>query len=243
MYKYKKQKSILVFSLLILAGCSSPAVPTAVDPQVIYTAAAQTVQAQLNISRASTATAAALVASIPSATPQTQAPVLTTAIPPALSPVTNPSNTPSALQTLPVLSTVAPNGSPTPPGVPQLPATAAATVDTSGDKAEYIDQDPDDNTKIGENTGFNEVFKVKNVGSTTWTTTDYYVAQMNSTDALAEQSWFYIRKDVAPNGTASIITDMHTPQRSGTFESKWCLLNKANPLKCLAIFSVTIVVP
>ena len=241
-------KLIVVFfiTFVFLTGCNTKAPEPTLDPNLIYTAAAQTAQSQLIISLIGTGTAVAKTdESKPTATQPataTAAPISQTDTPASASSTDVSRITPGATAATPGTNqTVTTAGTST--GIIILTPTQVATGDATGDKAKYIDQDPDDGSKVGENIGFNEIFKVKNVGTTTWTTTDYYVAQLNASDSLTEQSWYNLRKDVKPGDTAAIITDMHTPSKSGTFESRWCLINKANPTKCLSIFSVSIVVP
>ena len=67
----KAVQIILLSSVVFLAGCNAPIAQPTLDPNMIYTAAAQTVQAQLAVASAGTATAAAVP---PTQAAPTQAP-------------------------------------------------------------------------------------------------------------------------------------------------------------------------
>lgn len=238
--KTKSVFLVLAVTLFFLTGCSteSEEEPT-VDPNMIYTAAAETVQAQLQVAQGGTATAAALAAALPTATMEQP-----TALPTAAG---NPAD-PNALviNLTPGVTAIVAAGATTLPTVAGVSAiatlvpTAAPTVNTTGDKAEYIDQDPDDGTTYGNDVGFNTTFQIKNTGTTTWDVDNYYLATMVSSDSLAEKNYALLREEVPPGKVTKIITDMHTPGTDGEYKSTWCFLNKNNPTKCLVIVYVTI---
>ena len=128
-----------------------------------------------------------------------------------------------------------------PVAIATLPPTASAVAPViTGDKGAYVDQNPDDGTLVTKNYDFDETWTIKNVGTTTWTTTDYYIADMTNSDQLAKKTWYFLKNDVAPNNIALLVVDMRSPGTSGQYKSSWCLINKANPSRCISIFDVTI---
>ena len=129
---------------LLLAACNAPSAPTP-DSKAILTQAAGTAAARL--------TEAAQALPPPTAT---QPPSPTD--PPAPAAPTNepPTNTPVA-----AIDTQAPTATPTSP-----PAGS-----TSGDAASYVaDVDYPDNTPIGAGEKLTKTWRIKNTGTTTWTT-------------------------------------------------------------------------
>jgi hypothetical protein len=252
-------QSILLLSLIALTGCNAQPPQPTLDPNMIYTAAAQTVQAQLINASAGTATAQASAAQATATQPA--APTLLATVPPAnnLAPATTQVATlsinltpgvtsvaPGSITAIPTLGIAIPGQTAAPTvsiAVATLPPTAAPPANTSGDKGQYVDQNPDDGTLIQKNTDWDQEWKIKNVGTTTWTTTDYYYARMVDGDQIAKKSWYFLTADVKPNTIGIFYADMKTPGTSGQYVSSWCLINKANTSKCIVIFNVTINVP
>jgi hypothetical protein len=234
----KAVQILLVGSMVFLSGCNAqPAQPT-LDPNMIYTAAAQTVQAQLAVSSAGTATAAAAQ---PAATAApTEGPTLLATVPAEPSPTFTMGATLS-INLTPGVTAAAPGTS---VAIATLVPTAlpAAPIVT-GDKGLLTNQDPDDGTLVNKNVNFDATFKVQNTGTSTWNTTDYYYAQLISGDQIAKKTWYFLPREVKPKDIVSLIVDMKTPDTSGKYKSSWCLLNKNNPTRCIVIFDLTINVP
>jgi hypothetical protein len=241
----KAVQIILLSSMLFLAGCNAPSAQPTLDPNVIYTAAAQTVQAQLVVASAGTATAAAVQPTQPPAAP-VDAPTLLATVP------ANPSPTFTLGATLSINLTP---GVTAVPGGPDAGPTVSVAIATlvptgtpiapipTGDKGAYVDQTVDDGTLVNKNTNFDQIFKIKNTGTTTWDTTNYYYADMTNSDQIAKKTWYFLQAEVKPNTIAQFTVDMKTPGTSGKYTSTWCLLNKANPSRCIVIFDTTINVP
>ena len=249
----KAVQGIMLGTIVFLAGCNAqPAQPT-LDPNMIYTAAAQTVQAQMAVASAGTATAAA-AAPTSTATPEAPAagPTLLATVPPGGPSPTFTMGATLSINLTPGVTAAAPVGAGTPTAsilivtqqpvaIATLPPTASAVAPViTGDKGAYVDQNPDDGTLVTKNYDFDETWKIKNVGTTTWTTTDYYIADMTNSDQLAKKTWYFLKNDVAPNNIALLVVDMRSPGTSGQYKSSWCLINKANPSRCISIFDVTI---
>ncbi|MCE1253555.1 MAG: hypothetical protein LWX83_08410 [Anaerolineae bacterium] len=226
---------ITLFVMGALSACNAaPAEPT-IDPNMIFTAAAQTVQAQLTVAAALNPTA--------TATPEpTQTSMPTVAPTLALTPATNPVSSDPAAATTPLviptqslaLATLAPS------------ATAAAAVDSSLiDRGEIVDQDPDDGETLGNDVDFDMTWTIKNTGTTTWTPGTgnceggYYLA-FGGGDRIGSgfANWYCIRDTVAPGGTAQFVVDMKTSGTDGKYNSIWCLMNGQK--KCIRMMDVTI---
>jgi hypothetical protein len=226
----------LVGVIIFLTGCNAPPAQPTLDPNMIYTAAAQTVQAQLVVASAGTATAAAVQ---PSAT---AAPTLLATVPAEPSPTFTQGATLSINLTPGV--TAQPAATTAGIAIATLPPTAAPVAPVlTGEKGLYMQQDPDDGSLIARNTDFDMTWEIKNVGTTTWNTTEYYYANMVTNDKLAKKTWYFLKNEIKPNDTGKLVVDMKTPDASGKYKSSWCLLNKANPTRCIVIFDVTINVP
>jgi len=246
----KAVQIVMVGTILFLTGCNAPPAQPTLDPNMIYTAAAQTVQAQLVVASAGTATAAAVQ---PTAA-VTEAPTL-------LPTVSNqPSDTPSgpvatlSINLTPGVTAAAPGGAiaTLPVGIGTIVPTTSIAIATlvptavpgapvpTGDKAQYLQQDPDDGALFNKSTNFDQIWKIQNTGTTTWDTTNYFYADMIASDSIAKKNWYPLQYDVKPKDVYKFIVDMKTPDTSGKYKSSWCLINKANPTRCIAIFDTTI---
>ena len=246
----KAVQIILLSSVVFLAGCNAPIAQPTLDPNMIYTAAAQTVQAQLAVASAGTATAAAVP---PTQAAPTQGPTLLATVPANPSPTFTMGATLS-INLTPGVTALAPGLTPVVLGTPvvggptasiaiaTLPPTAAPVVDTSGDKGILVNQDPDDGSLIGKNQDFDETFKIQNTGTTTWNPTDYDF-RLYSDNGLAKHNYYTLNQTVKPHEIVSAVVDMKTPNNSGQYKSSWCLINKNNISKCVALYWVIINVP
>jgi hypothetical protein len=250
----KAAQLILAGSMLFLVGCNAPPAQPTLDPNMIYTAAAQTVQAQLAVSSAGTATAAAVQPTATQPAP-TEGPTLLATVggQPTLgatlsinltpgAPTIAPGGATAVLPTVPVgIGTVAPTVS---IAIATLPPTAAPTVAVlTGEKGMLVNQDPDDGASFPRKFDFDQIFEIQNTGTTTWNTTDYLYSLAVGNDQLAKHTGYALPREVKPNDIVKLTVDMKTPDASGKFVSKWCLTNKNNPSKCIVYFDVTINVP
>ena len=181
---------VLVFASLALVACSPAQVSPTVNPEEIYTQAAETVQVGL------TQTAAALPSATPTVTPQPTA---------TLEP------TPLLPPTLDVTSTNAIQPSPTQP--------------RTADRAELSNQTPLDGTSMFPDQAFQLVWTLKNVGTTTWTTS--YQVRFFLGDATLRFGAADTRfpKEVKPGETLDLIFSMKAPNRAGDFNTIWVLTN------------------
>lgn len=205
----KKRKNglvllVLIATMVFTSGCGGQAAQTpTVDPKVVYTEVAQTVQAQI--------TSNAQLTPKPTNTLQptaTEGPIAT------LRPSSTPLGAGTAVPTLVVgAGTVA---------APTLASGATQPPAVSPDKMEYVSQSVADNTTYQRNEGFTQVWTLKNTGTTTWDAT--YLVRLyagpgfNSKDAS-------IGQEVKPGGLAKISVDMRAPDNQGEFTSVWVITN------------------
>jgi hypothetical protein len=210
--KNKTIAGILALTMILtfLAGCSgqTDATPTT-DPKMVYTQvaqqAAQTVAAQT--------TNAAKLTPKASNTPQ---PTDIPATP--VNTATKPATTPGA--GTPTVGTPAAG---TPAATkPAATATSNGTAAAVPDKALYVSQTVADGTTIKQNTGFEMTWRIKNVGTTTWTSN--YTIRLYAGNRLGVAD-FKLGKSVAPNATTDITVHMTAPTTSGTFVSYWVISN------------------
>ncbi len=194
---------ILLMSFL-LSGClnTAPAEPTP-DAQAIFNSAVQTIQAGL--------TQSALLT--PSATATLEPTVTFTVTVPPLQPIgqgTADPNQPSAtaLFTLPPLSPLA---------TATLPAVA------SGDKAEWVANQPPDGATVLTGAKFDVVWTVRNSGTTTWNTK--YKLVYFSGAKFHEKSSYGFREEVKPGNTTNLVIDAIAPSNPGDYETWWKLQN------------------
>ena len=217
--KIKQLSFISAFTLLLLlAACSgnTPAEPT-MSPDAIYTAAAETVQAEI-------ATKAALN---PTAT-NTAMPLPTNTLP-AVNPTAGTvplGGTPGA----PLTSAVAPTamlGAPAATLTP-LPTFTVVAGAPAAAKYELTGQDPADGTVLGKDYNFDAMWTIKNTGTTTWTK-EYRLAfftgdRMNPGNAA---NYYAFRNEVPPGESITVIADMKTPLTAGSYYSWWKLKDDA----------------
>ena len=207
-----KKKAILItlaFIVLpiLLMGCRSktPATPTS-NPDLIYTAAAQTADVRLT----------QIFQSTPSATP----------VPPT--PTIDPTQTAAAqtayaMQTQTAAMTLMPQGTATNTAVPTLPGG------TSGDRSVYV-SDPTipDGTVLAPGATFHKTWKLQNAGTTTWTTS--FTLVFISGDQMGTVTSVPLSQTVSPGQQVDISVDMVAPNTNGNYKGFWKLKNASGQL-------------
>ncbi len=197
--KIKIYTSTLIILLIpaIILGCTSkaPASPTT-NPNLIYTAAAQTADARLT----------QIFQSTPSATPVTPSPTVDFV-------------QTMAAETASALLTQAPTMTPTPP------TTAVATQPgPSADRAVFVaDVTIPDNTVLAPKAAFTKTWKLQNGGTTTWTTS--YALEFISGEQMGSVTSVKISQSVSPGAQIDISVDLVAPASNGTYQGYWKMKN------------------
>jgi hypothetical protein len=198
----KKHLGILVilFIPVIILGCSSqpPASPTS-NPDLIYTAAAQTADARLT----------QIFQSTPSATPITPSPTFDFV-------QTIAAETASALLTQAATITPSPQGT----------ATTQVPPGPGGDRAVFVaDVTIPDGTVLAPKAAFTKTWKLQNAGTTTWTTS--YSLEFISGEQMGTVTSVPILQSVAPGAQIDVSVNMVAPTNPGSYQSYWKMKNAA----------------
>jgi hypothetical protein len=196
-------KRLAIFSLLVLtlllSACNMPnGEPTESGAGLIFTAAAQTVQAQLTQVSGPPATAAPTPSGLP-----TSAAGQTPAVPPS--------------PTLGQATGQPPAATPVPPSPTPIPC----------DRAKFVkDVTIPDNSEVTAGAGFVKTWQLQNDGSCTWTT-GYSVVFTGGT-AMGAPASLALPASVAPGATVDITLSLTAPQDGGTYKAEFKLRNAAN---------------
>ncbi len=193
---------LLILSIpVILLGCANkaPASPTT-NPNLIYTAAAQTADARLT----------QIFLSTPSAT----------AIPP--SPTVDFVQT-MAAKTASALQTQAATLSP----APQTTTTATQSPSsTSADRAVFVaDVTIPDGTVLAPKAAFTKTWKLQNAGSSTWTTS--YKLEFINGEQMGTVTSVPLAQSVAPGAQIDVSVNLVAPANPGSYQGFWKLKNAA----------------
>lgn len=198
-----KKVYILIFAILtipmILLGCNAkaPASPTT-NPNLIYTAAAQTADARLT----------QIYLSTPSATAVTPSPTFDFV-------QTVAAQTASALLTQSATLTPSPQATTSSTPVPPGP---------SGDKATFVaDVTIPDHTVLAPGTAFVKTWKLQNSGTTTWTTS--YTLDFISGEQMGTVTSVHISQSVSPGTQIEVSVDMVAPTTAGSYQGYWKMKN------------------
>ncbi len=194
---------LLLVSILILAACTPGSAPApTVDTNLIFTAAAQTVQAQLTETAAAAPTA--------TDTPAPPAEPTATFEVPTLAPVGSGSDTTGLLTATP-LFTLAPL-----PGA----VTATSAGVPSNIQVQWISNEPADNTQLVAGQSFDIKWTFRNISQSTWNK-GYYIQYLLG-DKLTEKNIYHFREDgIKPNSTTSVIADGIAPSKAGEYHTWW----------------------
>ena len=203
----------ILASCLFISACGSaaPKSPTP-DPALIYTSAAQTVEAELtqtDVAGPSTAT----ITAFPLITDTPGVPTAILGNGAVLPTLPGPQTTDESTTGTPAVSAPTLDQS----VAPTLPKAAAA------DKAEWVSNDPLDNVLVETNAKFDITWLVKNTGTTTWTTK--YLFRYFGGTIIMETKQFHFRDTVKPGDTGTFIADAIAPSKPGTYVTYWKLTN------------------
>ena len=204
----------ILASVLFLTACGNAVSQTPTpDPALIYTSAAQTVEAELTMTdEANPPTATITAFPLVSETPGMPTAILGSG---------------AVLPTLPGPQTTDASTTTTPAAVPTLGALASATLAQSGspaaDKATWISNTPPDSAPVTTDAKFDITWTMKNSGTTTWTTK--YTIRYFSGNIIMETKQFHFRADVNPGDTGTFIVDAIAPSKPGTYSVWWKMTN------------------
>jgi hypothetical protein len=188
--------------MLILSACNFPGTtpePTT-GPDMIYTAAAQTLATTLSAQATRIAQGTPVI--LPSSTLVVQLVTVTPAIP---------------------TSTVPPTNTPLPTNTP-IPPTATP-VPIPCDRASFVkDISVPDNTEIAAGSTFVKTWRLKNNGACTWTSG--YTIYFYNGDAMSGPASAQLTNGTVPPGsTVDISVTLIAPTTTGTYKGNWRLRN------------------
>ncbi len=144
----------------------------------------------------------------------------------------SPTNTPEPTTTETPIATETPTASNTPefavPTDTSIPPTmivpTLTPVPIVCDRAQFVrDVSVQDNTPFSPGATFVKTWRLKNIGSCTWTTA--YKLVFISGDAMEANLSVPLPHSVAPNQTVDISVKMKAPQKSRTYRGDWMLSN------------------
>jgi len=109
------------------------------------------------------------------------------------------------------------------------PTPTAEVPPSSCDKAQFIaDVTIPDGKVIGAGTSFDKTWRLKNIGSCTWTTN--YQLVFYSGDQMSGPAALTFPKQVAPGQTVDITVTLTAPNTNGTFRGYWMFKNANDAL-------------
>jgi hypothetical protein len=203
----------ILASCLFISACGSAATqsPT-IDPALIYTSAAQTVEAELTM----TDVAGPATATITPFPLITDTPGVPTAI----------LGNGAVLPTLPGPQTTDESTTATSAVLVPTLVQPAAPTQSSGHtiEAEWVSNDPPDGALVVTGAKFDIVWTLKNISKNTWTK-NYYIAYFSGTNFI-EQKQYSLKATVAPGDNGSFTVDAVAPSKPGTYLVWWKLKNE-----------------
>jgi hypothetical protein len=205
---------LFIVGVLLLAACNLPAgsAPATLDPNLIHTAAAETVVARL------TEAASGQSTPVPAATsePGSQQPVQTATDVPA-----QPTATTAPATQAPATQAPLPTATQAPPTPTPIPCDRASFV-TAGETYK-------DGTELAPGTTFVKTWRLKNTGSCTWNSA--YSLVFISGDAMgAPASVQLTTGTVAPGQEVDVSVTMKAPDTPKEYTGNWKLRNSAGTI-------------
>lgn len=184
---------ILVLTAILLAGCNLPSSSNKADPRIYYTQAAETMIAQLTYSAVGTEVVKQTEAAAVTATPtNTATPAITD----------TPTEEPE------------PTDTPVPPTLTPVPIPCNAL--------EFVtDITVDDGETMYPGEEFEKVWRIRNVGTCTWTT-DYDLVFVDG-DQMDGDKYVSLHNKVSPGNSIDVGVDLVAPDDKGTYTGYWML--------------------
>jgi hypothetical protein len=198
-------KKVTIFTLailtipMILLGCGSktPASPTT-NPDLIYTAAAQTADARLT----------QIFQSTPSAVPVTPSPTFD---------ATQTAAAQTAIASLTQVIDLTPTQTVQPTATQGIPGP-------TGDKAAFVaDVTIPDGTVISPGAAFTKTWRLQNAGTTNWTAS--YALDFISGEKMGTITSVPISQSVAPGAQIDVSVDLVAPNNAGSYQGYWKMKN------------------
>ncbi len=218
MHTKRRRNFIALFCLISLFGVNaclifSTSAPTPVQTISINTQVAQTIVAEFTLSSGYTAVARLTqFASTPTAIPPTSIPPTATSPSPTFTFVP-PSATPFPTPYIP-FPPPPPTYVPFPPVPPPSPC----------DWAQYVkDVTVPDGTVFSPDTEFTKVWRIRNIGSCTWT--PYYSLVFTGGDRMLASNYIHLPEIVYPGESVDLAVDLVAPDNLGRFRGYWMLSN------------------
>lgn len=130
---------------------------------------------------------------------------------------------------VPPTATTAPTNTAVVPTVPAIPTVAISPIASPTDWASLVQHvTPADKATIASGTKFTKTWRVKNVGTTTWTTS--YALVFISGTGMNTKASYPLATNVKPGETLDISIELTAPTSAGTFTGSWMLRNAGGKL-------------
>jgi hypothetical protein len=200
----------LALLLVALTGCNLPrsTPPPTEDPNLVATLARQTLVALDTQSASSTPTE--IVLTVVQPTGDQSKPVVTATQLPSATQAALPTVAPTATRTLPPLSPTSTRVPPTPTANP-----------TPCNWAQFVkDVTVPDGTTFAPGAHFNKTWRLKNIGTCTWTT--HYALVFVKGDQMSGAKT-YLTGNVGPGATVDVTVSMIAPANTGSYAGNWMM--------------------
>jgi hypothetical protein len=206
---------IAVISLM-LSACNLGSSPATLDASSLSTYVYQTADAKMTQDAFTTLVDQVTQAALPSITQPAQA-----------SPQSSSTPIPSTATDVPATQTTAPTQ---PFTTTPIPPTATNTpIPVPADWAQFVtDVSVPDGTTLNIGASFTKTWRLKNIGSTTWTT-DYTIVFV-SNDSIGAQKVINLTGDVARGAQVDLSVAMVAPTTPGYYQGSWMLRNASGKL-------------
>jgi hypothetical protein len=221
--------TFLIACSLLMAACSPQATPAAaptIDANMIYTQAAQTVQAGLAETPVVEPTTAPTDTPVPTATVDPDIALAMTATAQSVQPQPGNGNT-NGTATATTAAGAQNSANPTATQALVLPTATSAVVapppKSTGDKGQLISQIPGDGSSLQKSASFDVELTFKNTGTTTWT--KKYSLTFFTGDRMGSPNDVVMTKEVKPGDTITLKFTMKASTTAGTKHTIWVLRN------------------
>jgi hypothetical protein len=127
-------------------------------------------------------------------------------------------------------ATLSPTSTPTPtqtqtPTTTQITQTGTpGTSVANGDRAKWVSQSIQDDTRFAPGATFNMVWRIQNTGTTTWTTN--YRLRAFVPERFGAPAEIFLTQEAAPNQIAEITIPMKAPSQAGEYRTDWVMSNE-----------------